>query len=197
MSVLSIIIPCKNEPDIVEMMVETERLFPHSQIVVSSDRHGQGKGWALRRGLEEANGQIICFIDGDLDIHPREILAMLPGLQDHDIVVGRKEIQGLWHRKVITACSRIFIGIVFGLWFDTQTGVKLFRRDYLPEWKNNSFAYDLEILYKAKEMGAKIIECPVNVNIRKAMPGRSITRFLHGALQIRWELLCGSIIFKK
>lgn len=186
---LSIIIPCKNEPDIVEMMELTERACPNSEIIVASDRDGRGKGWALRQGLKHAKGEFVCFIDGDLDIHPAWIPELFYCLQACDIVVGRKEVGGILSRRLITACSRVFIGVLFGLWFDTQTGVKLFRRSALPTWEDDSFAFDLEILSKAKRAGARITEVPVDVHIRKGMPAKSILRFIKGAMKIKWRLV--------
>lgn len=188
---LSIIIPCKNEPAIDQMLIETEKWCPDAQIIVSSDRYGYGKGWALREGLKHATGDIICFIDGDLDINPGWIPELVYWLNSADIVVGRKSISGRLDRKIITFFSRLFIGALFGLWCDTQTGIKVFRRNHLPEWRDNSFAYDLEILSKAIKAGSRIAECHVEVNIRKNMPGRSILRFIRGAFGIKWRLICG------
>lgn len=185
---MTIIIPCKNERDIAEMMLETEKACPNADIVIASDRDGKGKGWALREGLKHARGSIICFIDGDLDIDPGFIPELYYCLSGADIVVGRKPITGPWHRRIITYCSRIFIGLMFGLWIDTQTGIKMFRRSALPSWNNDSFAFDIEILCKAKRAGAVIREVPVSVNVRKAMPARSILRFIKGTLQIRASL---------
>lgn len=184
---LSIIIPCKNEPDIHSMMTETEAFCPKAQIIVSSDQQGRGKGWALRQGVEHAKGEYICFIDGDLDISPYYI-AKFKQILDHDssvhVVIGHKPLSGDWTRKLITFCSRLFIGTLFGLWIDTQTGIKMFRRECLPSWADDSFAFDLEILSKCKAQGFKIREYPVTVSIRKKMPGSSILRFIKGALKI-------------
>ena len=182
---ISIIIPCKKEKNIAEMMIETEKCFPDAQIIVSGDRYGYGKGWALREGLKEAVGEIIVFVDGDLDIHPKEINKVVNGLLIYDIVVGTKKPSGPWHRKVITVCSRLFVEILFGLNMDTQTGLKAFKRDCLPRWKDNSFAFDIEILHKAKKKGYTIGERDIQVTIKKAMPIKSIIRFIYGAIKIK------------
>ena len=194
-STLSIIIPCKKEPDIHEMMRETETFCPGAQIIVSSDQQGRGKGWALRQGVAHATGQYIAFIDGDLDISPyylRQFQRVLDWDSSVHVVIGRKPISGLWSRRIITLCSRLFIGTVFGLWCDTQTGVKMFRRECLPSWSDDSFAFDLEILSKCKRAGYKVREFPVTVSIRKKMPTRSILRFIRGALKIKWRLICST-----
>ena len=191
-AMLSIIIPCKsahNDPHIVKMVQETEKFCPNSEIIISSDRYGKGKGWALRQGVEHAKGDIICFIDGDLDISPGWIPELYHYIHRNDIVIGKKSITGIFSRRIITFCSRAFIGLLFGIWLDTQTGIKMFKRSSLPTWKENRFAYDIEILSKAKKAGAKIIEVPVEVNIRKKMPIKSILIFIKDSLKIKWSLL--------
>ena len=164
---ISILIPSNNEENIVKMLMETELFFPQAQIIVSSDRKRRGKGWALRESLREADGDFIVLIDGDLDIHPRMINRLLPFLSDYDVVVGKKEIKGLFSRRILTCLSRIYIRIFFGLNIDTQTGVKVFRRDAIFQWQTDSFAFDIEMLFLAKHAGKRIIEVPVEANIKR------------------------------
>ena len=185
---LSILIPSAQEPRILEMLMETEHLFPAAQIIISNDRERRGKGWAIREAMSECDGDLVCLIDGDLDISPLEIRNLLQYIDDFDIVVGRKNLSGSFKRKIITVCCRIFTGVTFGLWLDTQTGVKLFRREFINEWKNDSFIYDIEVLYRANKMGARIKQVPVKVNIRKEMPVRSIIKFLLDAVKLRVSL---------
>ena len=42
--------------------------------------------------------------------------------------------------------------ILFMIWEDSQTGIKGFN--YRPDWVTNGFAYDIEILAKAKKMNS-------------------------------------------
>lgn len=185
---ISIIIPCKNEPDIVDMMVETEKEFPDAQIIVSSDRYGNGKGWAIRQGIKIAKGDIICFIDGDLDIHPRELKSLLTALdKGASIVVGKKYLSGGPLRRLITKTSRLFIKALFGLG-ETQTGIKAYKAYAIPEFTEDGFTFDLEMLYKARKQGFRIQEVPVAVNIRKSMPVKSIINFIISAIKIRIRL---------
>lgn len=164
---ISILVPSKNEPKILKMLVELEEQFPMSEIIIAKDRYGHGKGWAVREALEQATGDFICFIDGDMDIHPAMIWRLLPFLDDYDVVVGRKQIRGLLSRRILTRLSRLYIWLFFGLNIDTQTGVKIFKRKALLPWKSDSFAFDIEILHNAKKAGFSIIEVPVETNIRK------------------------------
>lgn len=181
---LSILLPSKNEPRILETLIEIDKHFPNAQVVIANDRYGKGKGWAMREALHEANGDIIAFIDGDMDIHPKMLWRLFPFLDDYDIVVGRKQVRGLLSRRILTRLSRLYIRFLFGLGIDTQTGIKLFRRNALYHWETTSFAFDIEILYNAKRMGYSIIEVPVEANIEKRMKIKSIIKCFTESLKI-------------
>jgi len=189
MNKLSILIPSRDEPDIQKMAEETEiicrELYPESQIIICNDRQGRGKGWALREALVYATGDIICFIDGDLDIHPRMIKRLIHHLREFDIVVGKKDMRGLWSRYVITLLSRLYIYLVFGIKVDTQTGIKIFRCNALPVWLCDSFAFDIEILYKAKKAGASMFEVTVEAKSLTRMKWLSIWKTLIESFKIR------------
>lgn len=185
---VSIIIPCRNEPDIIQMMEETERQFPNAQIIVSSDRHGQGKGWAIRQGLAEAKGDLIAFIDGDMDIHPRMLKRLMPFLEDYDVIVGVKPISGLWSRRILTYLSRIYLAICFSLKVDSQTGIKLFKKEAIEYFYNNGFLFDLEILSLAKQKGFRMIEVPIEANVRKKMKLISIWNTFKESVTLWLEL---------
>jgi glycosyltransferase involved in cell wall biosynthesis len=179
---LSILVPCKNEPDIAMFIKELETHYPKAQIIVSSDRYGKGKGWALKQALPYAKGKMIALIDGDGDIHPRMLERLLPFIYDYDIVVGRKQIRGFLSRRLLTRISRLYIWLMFGLLYDTQTGIKLFRDYAILEWESNSFAFDIEVLSDAASCGLSIIEVPVEAMSSKRMRISSI-----------WKCLCESI----
>lgn len=189
---MSILIPSHMEPKIHLMLEETEKCFPDAQIIVCNDRYGKGKGWALRQALQEAHGDIICFIDGDMDISARMINRLIPFLDDYDIVIGKKQIRRSLSRRILTRLSRFYIKTFFGLSCDTQTGIKLFKRYALLDWQSDSFIFDLEILSKARIAGLQIIEVPVEVTDHgassKPMKFKNIIRSFKESLKV-WRLL--------
>ena len=132
-----------------------------------------GKGAALRAGFEASTGEYVMLLDGDLDIHPKQTPWFFDQMVDKgaDIVVGSKRhrrsvVQYPWHRRFVSWCYftlvRLFIGLKIT---DTQTGMKLFRRealgDALGRMLVKTYAFDLELLAIAHERGAKIAEAPV------------------------------------
>ena len=181
---ISIIIPNALEENILKLLNQIEEILPDAQTIVATDRYRKGKGWAVREALEHATGDIICFIDGDLDIHPRMILRLLPHLSEFDIVVGKKDTRVLISRWILTLLSRAYIRFMFGIPVDTQTGVKVFKRYAMPDWQDNSFAFDVEILAKAKLAGAKMFEVTVDTNSCRKMKLISIVKALIGSIKI-------------
>jgi glycosyltransferase involved in cell wall biosynthesis len=170
-------------------MLRVEEVLPGCQIITCNDRYGLGKGWAVREALKEAKFDIIAFIDGDMEIDPRMFKRMMPFLEDYDIIVGKKQIRGLLSRRIITRLSRLYIWIMFGLNLDTQTGIKVFKRDAMLPWLSNSFAFDIEVLAKAKKAGFEIIEVPVEVDIKRKVKAKSLWRSLMESFKIKLNLL--------
>ena len=180
---ISILIPNRVEPRVQEVISEIEVLL-NCEVIIVVDREAKGKGWAIREALSHAKGDIIAFLDGDMDIHPRMLLRLIPFICDYDIVVGKKQVRGILSRRLLTRLSRLYTRILFGLNIDTQTGIKLFRREALPSWDTNGFMYDLEILAQARLMGKSIIEIPVEANIERKMSTRSIYKCFCESIKI-------------
>ena len=132
-----------------------------------------GKGAALRAGFEASTGRYVMLLDGDLDINPQQTPLFFESMAKNraDIVVGSKrhpdsQVQYPWHRRIVSWCYftlvRLFVGLPIT---DTQTGMKLFRREVLGPALDRmlvkTYAFDLELLAIAASRGAKIAEAPV------------------------------------
>ena len=185
---LTIIMPATDLQKAQVMMDEVEALFPGCQIIVSSNRQGLGKGFAVREAMKQATGEFICFLDGDGDIAPRMIKRLIPYLFDYDIVVGVKPISGLWSRRIITYWSRLYIALLFGMKVNSQTGIKLFRRHAITEWYSNGWLFDLEILSLAKQQGCTMIEVPIDAEVNKGMKFISLWKTLKESWTLFLEL---------
>jgi len=132
-----------------------------------------GKGAALRAGFDASTGEYVMLLDGDLDINPKQTPWFFEAMAEKgaDIVIGSKRhpksvVQYPWHRRIVSwayfTLVRLFIGLPIT---DTQTGMKLFRREVLGEALGRmlvkTYAFDLELLSIAHQRGAKIAEAPV------------------------------------
>jgi glycosyltransferase involved in cell wall biosynthesis len=138
-----------------------------------------GKGYALRCGVSRSSGELVTFIDADMELDPRYIkpfLAVMDGF-DCDAVIGSKRhpmsnVSYPAFRRFQSSIYQLLIRLLFRLNVrDTQTGLKLFKRQVLEEvvplLAIKRFAFDLELLVVARRLGyRKIMEAPVDLNYR-------------------------------
>ena len=147
--------------------------FSHVTVKPVICRRNGGKGAALRAGFEASTGRYVMLLDGDLDIHPKQTPYFFEEMvtKGADIVVGSKRhrrsvVQYPWHRRLVSGCYFTLVKWFVGLPItDTQTGMKLFKREVLGPALDRmlvkTYAFDLELLSIAASRGAKIAEAPV------------------------------------
>jgi len=173
-----------------EMFIENDR------VNIYKNPKNLGKGAAIRKGINYANKYYTVLIDADLDLHPRQIKRLFGVLYSSkaDIVIGSKfhpdsDIDYPVGRGVMSLIYFMLIKLLFKLpCRDTQTGLKLFKtkvlKDVLP-LQIDRFAYDLEILVKANNLGYEILESPIILNSQ-----RKFNRIgLKGIFFIIWDTL--------
>lgn len=157
----------------------------HSEIKLIENKTNIGKGFALKNGFSNASGNIIVFLDSDLEIDPTQVGNLLKAMRDNDseIAIGSKRHRGSniaypFSRKILSTGYYIIIRLLFNLPVkDTQSGIKAFRRDVLdkifPKVLCKKYAFDVEILANAVRLGYKITEVPIKiVFLRKNNMGR-------------------------
>jgi glycosyltransferase involved in cell wall biosynthesis len=147
-------------------------------IVVRRHEVNQGKGWTLKEAFRLCGGDWIVFLDSDLDIDPSqlEIFFQIQRQTDADVVIGSKrhpdsKLNYPAKRRVVSAGYFFLVKLLFRLPLrDTQTGLKLFRREVLkavfPKVLVKRYAFDLELLVLAHHLGFQIAEAPVIVEYR-------------------------------
>ncbi len=149
----------------------------HKNIKIVNYGGNQGKGFATRYGFKHTTGDLVAFIDADLNLHPRQILRLIQYMERYnvDIVVGSKrhpESKVIYPltRKILSEIYYLLVRILFGIPVkDTQVGLKLYKRevlqDVLPKLLVKRYAFDIEILANAHRLGYKIIESPIELDM--------------------------------
>lgn len=136
----------------------------------------RGKGFALRYGVSQARGELVTFVDADMQIAPEEIgrMVALLRLYEADIVVGSKrhpmsKVDYPLTRRIQSVAYQLLVRLLFRVKVsDTQTGLKVLRRDVAQEVIDvalvKRFAFDLELLAIATRFGhTRITEAPVTI----------------------------------
>jgi glycosyltransferase involved in cell wall biosynthesis len=141
-------------------------------------------------GARAAKGDLIVFLDADLDLPPEQLPALLVTMGDADVLVGAKRDSMTAGRYPLIrrVLSRLFSLATVGLFrlsvSETQTGLKIFRRNVLevviPQMRIEGYAYDLEMLVRAQRAGFKLAQTPVELG-----PGASTASLRGGML---WQM---------
>ena len=137
-----------------------------------------GRGRALKKGLESASGEIIVSLDADLSYAPYHIERMVEAIkrQNADIVLASAYSKGgmvrnvpfkrLWPSKI----GNKILSYMFGGGITVLTCmVRAYRRDFIKTLDLHADDKDihLEVLYKARIIGGKIIEIPADLCWKK------------------------------
>jgi glycosyltransferase involved in cell wall biosynthesis len=117
-----------------EMLLDA-RANRGDHIMVISHRRNLGQTQAMQTGLQAARGDVIAFMDGDLQNDPADIPAMVEKLEtDHlDLLCGwRKNRQDTLDRTLPSRMANWLIGRVSGVALhDYGCSLKVGRRDVL------------------------------------------------------------------
>jgi len=176
----------------------------------------QGKAETVKKGIEEANGELVLFTDFDQATPLPEVEKLLTFIPDYDIVIGSRQLPGAKREK--EPFYRHLMGLVFnlivqfiavrGIW-DTQAGFKCFKANVAKELFENLkvygkgkqvqgalvTAFDVELLFIAKKRGYKIKEVPIiwhHVATSRVSPIKDSLRMLRDVIKVRLNDLRGA-----
>jgi dolichyl-phosphate beta-glucosyltransferase len=136
----------------------------------------RGKGDAVRRGMLAAKHNWAVFTDVDNATTMDHLERFAPATTDHDVITASRKMAGAkiiqrqpFSRRLSGSAFRILVGALFSPGVgDTQCGFKLFRanaaRDVFSRQTLDGFAFDVEILVIAKQLGFNITEIPIDWN---------------------------------
>ncbi len=136
-----------------------------------------GKGYSLHEGLKTVTTPFACYIDADNAYPPEMIPEMLVKLNTADIVVAQRNYskKGRWLKKSLAKFfRRVFGQALFGLDFDVQAGLKVFRTDAFAslDLHPSTWSFDIEFLYKAVHAGFVVVAHDINYAQRSNGKGK-------------------------
>jgi glycosyltransferase involved in cell wall biosynthesis len=207
--VLSVVMPAYNERSTIEEIVERVLSVPiRVELIVIDDcsrdgtrellqemapRRGfrlllqernQGKGAAVRRGIDAATGDVIVIQDADLEYSPEEYPDLLDLIVKGkaDAVFGSRFIGR--HRCFLFThyLGNLFLNLVTNILYNTtvtdmETCFKAIRADLMKSLnlRSQRFGIEPEITAKLFKRGARVYEVPITYEGRDYAEGKKIT----------------------
>jgi len=141
-----------------------------SRVVVVKLRRNFGQTPALAAGFDNANGDYVIAMDGDLQHDPADIPMFLEKLAEgYDIVSGwrKRRIDNLWLRRIPSRCANWLMAKLSGVDIhDFGTTFKAYRRDLLSQVPLYGEMHRF-IPALASWHGASICEVPIRNTVRE------------------------------
>ena len=220
---LSVVIPAYNEEETIEEVLwQVINATANAELIVvndgSTDRtpglidrfaqreprvrvfhleKNSGKGAAVRRGIQEATGELVVIQDGDLEYDPADFAPMIAELRrlDTPVLYGSRRL----HYRSAAVQWRYYWGGVVVTWVcnllfrsrltDEATCYKMWRRELIQDidLKCDGFEFCPEVTAKVLRRGIKIPEIQIRYQPRTHAEGKKI-KVSDGAVAI-WTLI--------
>lgn len=191
--------------DTAEMVLARARKNPALRLVENPGN--RGKGYSVRNGMLNANGEVRLFTDADLSAPIQESGKLFAAIdQGADLAIGsrwlqpdtqeqRQSLTRQFYGRSFNLVLRLLLGLNFK---DTQCGFKAFSRSSAQQLFSRQtiegWGFDAELLYLARKRGLNVKEIPViwsDAEGTRIHPLRDGLHMIAEVLTIRWNAISG------
>lgn len=205
---IDILVVDDNSPDNTGKYVE-EKSRVETRIKILKRPGKMGLGTAYIAGFKYAidhNYDLVFEMDADFSHDPNDIPAFLEAINDADLVLGSRYINGVrvlnWpmRRLLLSYFASIYTRTITGLpVHDTTGGFKCFRIEVLKainldKVKSNGYSFQIEMTYKAFKKNFRIKEIPIVFTDRAKGKSKMSRKIVYEAVFMVWKLRLRSIL---
>ncbi|HWR35745.1 MAG TPA: dolichyl-phosphate beta-glucosyltransferase [Clostridia bacterium] len=179
----------------------------HPQVRLLENPGNRGKGYSVRNGMLNAEGNILLFSDADLSSPIQESSKLFTALHNGaDVAIGSRWLQAelqtqrqSFFRQLIGRVFNLLLRMILGLKYkDTQCGFKaftrqsaekIFTRQHIERW-----GFDPELLFLADKFRLRVAEVPVEwAHDERSKINPVVDGFKMGMemLKVRWNSILG------
>lgn len=161
-----------------------EKLTAQCTMKVIHHPENNGKGFAIRTGVQAATGDVVILQDADLEYDPAEYERLLAPFRSSTVkvVYGARFTKRtprafyLPHylaNRILTALTNLLFGSKLN---DMETGHKVFTKELFTDLNITARGFEFEPEFTAKilKAGIGIFEVPISFNPRNYKQGKKI-----------------------
>jgi len=169
---VSVIIPCKNEPYLNRLISEIDNCLAYSHEILVQTEPGLAK--AVMCGAKRAKGDVLVVLDGDGSHNPRTLNKMVSLVATYPVVVGSRYVNGGVSNDSLVRqfLSRLFCRIARATLKleieDPMSGFVAIDHRVLNSVHLEPFGYKFALELLVKSNGCfRVLECPITFEARK------------------------------
>lgn len=143
----------------------------------------QGKGAALRRGIQEADSDLLTVLDADLEYDPADFVPMLHAVLDEGarVVYGKRSFGGhaaysFWY-VIGNKALAFWASLLYDAWLsDIETCLKIAPTELWRDvdLRSSGFGIEAEVTGKWLKGGERIFEVPITYRARGREEGKKL-----------------------
>lgn len=199
---LSVLVVDDSSPDGTGRSVEAlKKKYPNLFLLTRTNKEGLGRAYVS--GFQEAlhrGADVIIQMDSDFSHDPQDVLRFLEGLQEVDLVIGSRYIQG--GKTKNWSLFRLFLSKFANIYarfvtktpvFDLTGGFKAWRSSCMRQieietLQTNGYGFQIETTFRAFQKGFKIKEIPILFAERREGKSKMGREIVWEALWLVWRL---------
>ena len=191
-----------NSPDgTAQVVKKMQEKYSNLHLMIREQKMGLGSAYVagFQKALEQ-NYDYMFEMDADFSHNPQEIPNFLLAIQDNDLVIGSRYINGVnvinWplSRLILSYGANVYTRVITGMKInDSTSGFKCYRRKVLEtinlqKVSSDGYSFQMEMNFKALKLGFKIKEIPIVFVDRVVGNSKMSKKIIREAIWVVWRL---------